>query len=346
MDGHHLTMRILVTGGAGFIGSHTVLELLLAGYDVTVIDDLYRGKEEALRRVEEMAGKSITFVKADLRDAGRVEAVFAAQQFDGVIHFAGYKAVGESVIEPLSYYSNNIGSTLVLLDTMKRHGCKKIVFSSSCTVYGQPDRVPITEASPLHAINPYGRTKLAQEDMFRDIAGGNDAFSVLLLRYFNPVGAHPSGKIGEDPCGIPTNLFPYMAQVAVGRRPSLRIFGGDYPTPDGTCVRDYIHVVDLAKGHVFALQKLDSLGSSCVAVNLGTGIGYSVLDVLWAFERIIGHPIPYEIVARRVGDAVVVYSNPSYAAEFFGWHATHTLDEMCRDMWAWQSHNPEGYAEH
>ncbi len=336
-------MHILVTGGAGYIGSHTVLELLEAGHQVTVVDNLVNSKEESLRRVAALTGKKARFFKADLLDAEALEKVFTAASYDAVIHFAGLKAVGESVQKPLYYYHNNMTGTFILLDLMRKYGCRNIVFSSSATVYGIPEKVPLTEDSPLFAINPYGRTKLFLEDVLRDVAVAEKDLGVVLLRYFNPVGAHKSGRIGEDPNGIPNNLLPYISQVAVGKLEKLRVFGGDYPTKDGTGVRDYIHVVDLARGHLAALEKIAENPGKVFAVNLGTGSGYSVLDMLHAFEKACGRTLPYEIVPRRAGDAAECYADPSYARELLGWQATHTLDDMCADAWRWQSQNPNGY---
>jgi UDP-glucose 4-epimerase len=335
-------MKILVTGGAGYIGSHTCLELLNAGYEVVVVDNLSNSKEESLRRVQELAGKPLEFHKVDLLDRAALEAVFKRHEIDSVIHFAGLKAVGESVSVPLRYYQNNIAGTLVLCEVMQAHGVKRLVFSSSCTVYGQPQRVPITEDFPLSATNPYGRSKLMVEDILRDLHVADPSWSIALLRYFNPVGAHPSGRIGEDPRGIPNNLLPYIAQVAVGRLERLSVFGGDYPTHDGTGVRDYIHVVDLAFGHIAAVQNL-AQDPGVTAYNLGTGQGYSVLDMVAAFERACGKPIPYQIVGRRPGDVSEAYADPSWAQRQLGWRAQKDVDEMCADVWRWQSQNPNGY---
>jgi UDP-glucose 4-epimerase len=336
-------MKILVTGGAGYIGSHTCLELLKAGYEVVVVDNLSNSKEESLRRVQELAGgKSLEFHKVDLLDRPALEAVFRRHDFASVIHFAGLKAVGESVSVPLRYYQNNVAGTLVLCEVMAAHGVKDLVFSSSCTVYGQPQRVPITEDFPLSATNPYGRSKLMIEDILRDLHVADPAWNIALLRYFNPVGAHPSGRIGEDPRGIPNNLLPYIAQVAVGRLERLSVFGGDYPTRDGTGVRDYIHVVDLALGHIAAVQKL-AQKPGVAAYNLGTGQGYSVLEMVAAFERACGAPIPYQIVERRPGDIAETYADPTWAQQELGWRAQKGLDEMCADVWRWQSANPDGY---
>jgi UDP-glucose 4-epimerase len=335
-------MRILVTGGAGYIGSHTCVELLKAGYEVVVVDNLSNSKEEAIHRVEEISHGRVEFHQVDLVDEAGLEAVFRRGRVEAVIHFAGLKAVGESVAQPLRYYHNNVTGTLVLLKVMGAHGVKDLVFSSSCTVYGEPQRVPVTEDFPLSATNPYGRTKLIIEDMLRDLYAADPSWNVALLRYFNPVGAHPSGRIGEDPNGIPNNLLPYIAQVAVGRLKQLSVFGGDYPTPDGTGVRDYIHVVDLATGHLKALEKLRQK-PGVVAYNLGTGRGNSVLEVVAAFERASGREIPYRIVARRPGDVALTYADPSKAQRELGWRAELGLDEMCADVWRWQENNPNGY---
>ena len=337
-------MRILVTGGAGYIGSHTVLELLDAGYDVLIADNFVNSKPAALERLRALASKPFEFEELDLTDAAATDALFERYAIDAVIHFAGLKAVGESVQQPLEYYRNNLVSTLNLLLSMKQHGVEQIVFSSSATVYGDPVSVPIHEDFALSATNPYGRTKLMIEDMLRDIAIAEPILRICLLRYFNPVGAHLSGTIGEDPNGIPNNLMPYIAQVAVGKLPALRVFGGDYPTPDGTGVRDYIHVVDLAKGHVAALKKLQS-GAGIFTYNLGTGVGYSVLDMLHAFEKACGKTLPYEIVSRRPGDVAACYADPEKAAAELGWRAQYGVDRMCADSWRWQSQNPNGFSD-
>ncbi len=336
------SMRILVTGGAGYIGSHTVLELLGAGYDVLAVDNFVNSKPAVLQRLRELAPKPFSFLKCELTDAQAVEALFTENRIDAVVHFAGLKAVGESVEKPLEYYRNNLVSTLNLLFSMRSHGVKRFVFSSSATVYGDPASVPIREDFPLSATNPYGRTKLMIEQILTDAAAADPDLSVVLLRYFNPVGAHASGKIGEDPNGIPNNLMPFIAQVAVGKLPALRVFGGDYPTRDGTGVRDYIHVVDLAKGHVFALKKLESTGGVSV-YNLGTGVGYSVLEVLRAFEAACGKTLPYEIVDRRPGDIAACYADPSKAEKELGWRAEFGIARMCEDAWRWQSLNPNGF---
>ena len=335
-------MTILVTGGAGYIGSHTCLELLAAGYSVAVVDNLSNSKIESLKRVQRLAGKSLTFHKADLRDKDALSAVFDAIDIQAVIHFAGFKAVGESVLFPLLYYQNNITGTLVLCDVMKNHQVKNLVFSSSCTVYGDPHKVPVTEDFPLHVTNPYGRTKLMIEEILKDIHVSDPAWNIALLRYFNPVGAHDSGQIGEDPNGIPSNLLPYITQVGVGKLKELQVFGNDYPTPDGTGVRDFIHVVDLAAGHIHALNKIAE-NSGVVTFNLGTGRGYSVLEMITAFETASGKRIPYRIVARRPGDVASSYADPSKAQREMGWTARRFLDDICRDAWRWQSQNPNGY---
>ncbi len=340
-------MRILVTGGAGYIGSHTCLELLNAGHEVVVVDNLSNSKEEALRRVGELAGpdaaRRLPLHRVDLLDRVALDAVFGRAPVDAVIHFAGLKAVGESVAIPLRYYHNNVTGTLILCEVMAAHGVRNLVFSSSATVYGDPARVPITEDFPLSATNPYGRTKLMIEDILRDLGRADPAWNAILLRYFNPVGAHASGRIGEDPNGIPNNLMPFVAQVAVGRLPELRVFGNDYPTPDGTGIRDYIHVVDLALGHLAALDRL-AANPGVVAYNLGTGRGYSVLEMVAAFEKVTGRQIPYRIVARRPGDVAVSYADPTRAQAELGWRAVRGLADMCADTWRWQSQNPNGYA--
>ncbi len=336
-------MNILVTGGAGYIGSHTCVELLKSGYDVIVVDNLSNSKLESLKRVQELAGKSLSFHKIDIRDREGLRSVFQSYPVHAVIHFAGFKAVGKSVAIPLTYYHNNITGTLVLLEVMKEAAVKNIVFSSSSTVYGFSEQVPFKEDYPLGAINPYGRTKLMIEEIFRDLHVAESDWNIALLRYFNPVGAHRSGRIGEDPNGIPNNLMPYVAQVAVGRHPYVRVWGNDYPTPDGTGVRDYIHVMDLATGHIKALEKLDQ-NPGLVTYNLGTGRGYSVLEVIQAFEKACGHPIPYQIMDRRSGDAATSYCDPTRAKQELNWTAQLSLDDMCRDAWRWQSQNPEGYA--
>ncbi|MBI3144241.1 MAG: UDP-glucose 4-epimerase GalE [Pseudogulbenkiania sp.] len=334
-------MRVLVTGGAGYIGSHTCLELLAAGHELVVLDNLCNSKPKALRRVQALADRPLTFVQGDIRDAAALEAVFA-HSVDAVVHFAGLKAVGESVAKPLDYYENNVQGTVCLLQAMKRHGVKRLVFSSSATVYGDPHAVPIREDFPLSATNPYGRSKLMIEDMLRDLICAEPEWSIAILRYFNPVGAHESGQIGEDPNGIPNNLMPFISQVAIGKLPCLKVFGDDYPTHDGTGVRDYIHVVDLAIGHLKALDALLSR-SGLITVNLGTGQGYSVLDMVKAFEAACGQPIPYEIVARRPGDIAACYADPAMAFDLLGWKAERGLEDMCQSSWKWQSSNPQGY---
>ncbi len=337
-------MRILVTGGAGYIGSHTVLELLDAGYDVLIADNFVNSKPAALTRLRALASRPFDFEEVDLTDADATNALFARGSIDAVIHFAGLKAVGESVQKPLEYYRNNLTSTFNLLLAMQKYGVERFVFSSSATVYGDPVSVPIREDFALSVTNPYGRTKLMIEDMLRDVSFSQPGLRVCLLRYFNPVGAHASGRIGEDPAGIPNNLMPYIAQVAVGKLPALRVFGSDYPTHDGTGVRDYIHVVDLAKGHVAALKKLET-GTGVLTYNLGTGVGYSVLDVLHAFEKACGKTLPYEIVSRRPGDVAACYADPAKAASELGWRAEYGIERMCADAWRWQSQNPNGFED-
>ena len=337
-------MKVLVTGGAGYIGSHTCVELLTAGHELVVVDNLHNSKAESLQRVQALSGRSLDFVRADLRDAAALEVLFAAHRFDAVIHFAGLKAVGESTEIPLDYYDNNIGGTLVLCRAMSQAGVKRLVFSSSATVYGDPAKVPIREDFPLSATNPYGRTKLFIEEILRDLHRADSSWDIALLRYFNPVGAHASGRIGEDPNGIPNNLMPYIAQVAVGKRDALQVFGGDYPTPDGTGVRDYIHVVDLALGHLAALERLQD-APGLLTCNLGTGRGYSVLEMVRAFEQASGQPIPYRIVGRRPGDIAACYADPSYAQTELGWQAERGLEQMVGDTWRWQHQNPEGYPD-
>ncbi|MCI5189370.1 MAG: UDP-glucose 4-epimerase GalE [Candidatus Electrothrix sp. AS4_5] len=337
-------MHILVTGGAGYIGSHTCLELLNSGHEVTVIDNLCNSSQEGVRRVEKLTGKSLNFFQVDLLDADALDMVFRqSADADAVIHFAGLKAVGESVDKPLHYYHNNLTGTLHLCQTMQRHRIKKMVFSSSATVYGDPSSVPITEDFPLLACtNPYGRTKAMIEDILRDLHVADQEWNISLLRYFNPVGAHASGEIGEDPNGLPNNLMPYISQVAVGRLEQLSVFGNDYLTPDGTGVRDYIHVVDLAKGHLCALEKL-AKNPGVVTYNLGTGQGYSVLEMIRAFEKASGKTVPYTITPRRHGDIAQCFADPSLAAQELGWKAERGLDAMCADTWHWQSKNPNGY---
>jgi len=333
---------ILVTGGAGYIGSHCAVELLTDGHEVVVLDNLGNSDAESLHRVRAIAGRDLAFHAVDLLDKPGIERVFAAHRIDAVIHFAGLKAVGESVREPLRYYHNNLTGTLHLLQVMNDRGVKRLVFSSSATVYGEPDSVPIREDFPLSATNPYGQTKLMIEDICRDLAAADAGWRIALLRYFNPIGAHASGRIGEDPVGIPNNLMPYLLQVAVGKRPKLSVYGGDWSTPDGTGVRDYIHVVDLALGHLAALGKLERQ-PGCVAYNLGTGRGVSVLELLRAQSRAVGRDLPYEIVARRPGDVAVSYADPAFAMRELGWRATRDLDAMCADGWRWQKDNPNGY---
>jgi len=335
-------MEILATGGAGYIGSHTCLELLQAGYEV-VVDNLSNSKVESLKRVERIAGRSLCFYCVDLLDKAALASVFRSHEIDAVIHFAGLKAVGESSQVPLRYYHNNITGTLILCEVMQEFGVQTIVFSSSATVYGNPQKVPITEDFPLSATNPYGRTKLLIEEILRDVRAAEPGWQIALLRYFNPVGAHESGEIGEDPNGIPNNLFPYIAQVAVGKLKELSVFGNDYPTPDGTGVRDYIHVVDLAHGHLKAIESLRTK-PGLVIYNLGTGCGYSVLEAIEAFSKACGKPIPYKMVGRRPGDVAISYADPSLAQRELGWRATKGLAEMCADAWRWQTTNPTGYA--
>ena len=337
---------ILVTGGAGYIGSHTCVELLNAGYDVVVVDNLCNSCRESLKRVEEITGKKLTFYEVDLLDEPALDAVFQNENIDAVIHFAGLKAVGESVYKPLEYYHNNITGTLILCDVMRRHGCKSIVFSSSATVYGNPAFVPITEECPKGEItNPYGRTKGMLEQILTDLHTADPEWKVMLLRYFNPIGAHKSGRIGENPKGIPNNLLPYITQLAVGKLVCLGVFGNDYDTPDGTCVRDYIHVVDLADGHVKALDKLAKEQGGVWIYNLGTGVGYSVLDVINAFEEASHLKINYVFKERRTGDVPQCYADSSKAERELGWKAKYGIREMCEDSWRWQKNNPNGYDE-
>lgn len=338
-------MRILVTGGAGYIGSHTCVELLNEGYEVVVVDNLYNSSEKALERVEEITGKKVTFYNADIRDREALNKIFHKEEVEAVIHFAGLKAVGESVAKPIEYYENNIAGTLNLCAAMKEHGVKNIIFSSSATIYGDPAFVPITEECPKGiCTNPYGWTKWMLEQILIDLHTSDPEWNVILLRYFNPIGAHKSGKIGEDPKGIPNNLLPYVAQVAIGKLECLGVFGDDYDTPDGTGVRDYIHVVDLARGHVKAVKKLaDKEGVNIY--NLGTGHGYSVLQVVHAFEKACGHEINYAIKPRRAGDIAMCYCDPAKAKEELGWEAEYGIEEMCEDSWRWQSQNPNGYNE-
>ncbi|MFZ3416993.1 UDP-glucose 4-epimerase GalE [Arthrobacter sp. 3Tela_A] len=336
-------MRILVTGGTGYIGSHTTLELLQAGHDVVVMDNLANSSTESLNRVQELTGRTAAFVQADLLDPEALEAIFTEHSPEAVIHFAGLKAVGESVAKPLHYYRNNVAGTLNLLAAMDRHDVRTIVFSSSATVYGASEEVPLIEKMPMDAVNPYGRTKEQIEDILSDLGASDERWSIALLRYFNPVGAHDSGRIGEDPTGVPNNLLPFVAQVAVGRRDKVMVFGNDYPTPDGTGVRDYIHVMDLAAGHLAALDYI-SARKGVKRWNLGTGNGSSVLEVLAAFSKAAGREVPYEFAPRRPGDAAVSYADPSAALAELGWSAGRSLDDMCRDHWNWQKQNPQGYA--
>ena len=338
-------MAILVTGGAGYIGSHTCIELINAGYDVVVADNLCNSSKESLKRVENIVGKQVKFYEADIRDAKAMENIFANEDISAVIHFAGLKAVGESVTKPMEYYDNNINGTLVLCNAMRNAGVKNIIFSSSATVYGDPAFIPITEECPKgQCTNPYGWTKSMLEQILTDFHTADSEWNVVLLRYFNPVGAHKSGTIGEDPKGIPNNLMPYITQVAVGKREYLGVFGNDYDTPDGTGVRDYIHVVDLAVGHVKALKKIEEKAGVCV-YNLGTGNGYSVLDMVKAFSKACGHDLPYKILDRRPGDVAMCYADPAKAKAELGWEAVRGLDEMCEDSWRWKSNNPNGYGE-
>ncbi|MGC4153246.1 MAG: UDP-glucose 4-epimerase GalE [Propionicimonas sp.] len=336
-------MRVLATGGAGYIGSHTLVELLEAGHDVHVVDDLSNSSVEALVRVREIAGKPVGFTEANLRDEGALEQVFTEVAPEAVIHFAGLKAVGESVAQPLRYYHENVGGTLALLRVMDRHACRTLVFSSSATVYGQASEPPFVEDAPVAPTNPYGHTKAMIEQILTDVAA-TGGWRIALLRYFNPVGAHSSGRIGEDPSGIPNNLFPYVAQVASGRLAALQVFGDDYDTPDGTGVRDYIHVCDLAQGHLAALEALADR-EGCQVWNLGTGVGASVMEVLGAWSAAVGRELPYQVVPRRSGDVAVSLANPEKAQRELGWRSTRSLADMCRDHWAWQSANPMGYSD-
>ncbi|MCW5640828.1 MAG: UDP-glucose 4-epimerase GalE [Rhodoferax sp.] len=333
---------ILVTGGAGYIGSHTCVELLQAGQAVTVVDNFCNSQAESLRRVERITGKSLTVIRADIRERAAMEQALRSSGAQAVIHFAGLKAVGESVENPLAYYDNNVGGTVSLLQAMQACDVKTLVFSSSATVYGDPQRLPLREDHPLSATNPYGTSKLVIENMLRDLHRSDADWRISILRYFNPVGAHASGLIGEDPQGTPNNLLPYVAQVAVGARTHVNVWGNDYATPDGTGVRDYIHVVDLALGHLKALERLRQ-HAECRAINLGTGTGYSVLDMLGAFERASGRPVPYKIAGRRAGDIAACYADPAQAAQLLGWRAERDLQAMCQDAWRWQSGNPQGY---
>ena len=338
-------MNILVTGGAGYIGSHTCVELLRAGHDVVIVDDLSNSNREAVSRIEELGGRAPRFYAASILDAAALETVFSENAIDAVIHFAGFKAVGESVQKPQEYYHNNITGTLVLLSVMRAHGCKSIIFSSSATVYGADCAVPYTERSRKgFCTNPYSWSKWMIEQILTDMHTSDSEWNVVLLRYFNPIGAHPSGRIGEDPRGIPNNLLPYVAQVAIGKLPCLGVFGNDYNTPDGTGVRDYVHVVDLAEGHVKALKKL-APGSGVSVYNLGTGKGSSVMEIIAAFEKACGHSIPYEIKPRRSGDIDAYWCDPSKAERELGWKAKYGIEEMCADAWRWQSMNPNGYRD-
>lgn len=337
-------MNILLTGGAGFIGSHTIIELMKAGHSVVVVDNFANSNPEALKRVGELVNSEIKYYVADILDKEALNKVFDENKFDAVIHFAGLKAVGESVAKPLEYYHNNMTGTFTLMDVMRNHGCKNIIFSSSATVYGDPAIVPITEECPKgHCTNPYGQTKSMLEQVMMDVQKADPEWNVVLLRYFNPIGAHPSGRIGENPNGIPNNLMPYITQVAVGKRKELGVFGNDYPTPDGTGVRDYIHVVDLASGHVAALQAIERKCGLAI-YNLGTGHGYSVLDVVKAFIMVNGVDVPYVIKPRRAGDIATCYCNPAKAKAELGWEAKYGIEDMCRDSWNWQKNNPDGYA--
>ena len=336
-------MTILLTGGAGYIGSHTIIELDKAGHDVLVVDNLVNSNPEALRRVAKIIGKEVPFVKADVRDRAAMEAIFSENKIDAVIHFAGLKAVGESVAKPLEYYENNMNATFVLLEVMRSHGCKNLIFSSSATVYGNPAIIPITEECPKgHCTNPYGQTKSMLEEVLMDVQKADPEWNIVLLRYFNPIGAHESGTMGENPNGIPNNLMPYITQTAVGIRKELGVFGDDYDTPDGTGVRDYIHVCDLAAGHVAALSAINRKCGLAI-YNLGTGHGYSVLDVVKAFMKVNGVNVPYVIKPRRPGDIATCYCNPAKAKAELGWEAKHGIEDMCRDSWNWQKNNPQGY---
>lgn len=338
-------MKILLTGGAGYIGSHTIIELDKAGHSVAVVDNLYNSNPKALERVGEIIGKKIPFYKADIRDAEALAKVFEAEKPEAVIHFAGLKAVGESCVKPLEYYHNNMTGTFILLDVMRNHGCKNIIFSSSATVYGDPAIIPITEQCPKgHCTNPYGQTKSMLEEVLMDVQKADPEWNVVILRYFNPIGAHQSGKIGENPNGIPNNLMPYITQVAIGKRAELGVFGNDYDTHDGTGVRDYIHVCDLAAGHVCALKAIQR-NCGLAIYNLGTGHGYSVLDVVKAFEKANGVPVKYSIKPRRPGDIATCYCDPTKAKNELGWEAQYGIEDMCRDSWNWQKNNPNGYED-
>ncbi len=339
-----MIVNILLTGGAGFIGTHTCVELLSSGHDVVIADNFYNSSPEAVRRVEEIAGRSVKLYNIDVCDPTKVDALFAENQIDAVIHFAAYKAVGESVAKPLEYYRNNLDCTLTVCEAMRRHGVNRFIFSSSATVYGIPDHMPLDETMPTSCTNPYGWTKYMNERILTDIATANPDWSVVLLRYFNPIGAHESGRIGEMPNGIPNNLLPYITQVAAGKLDHLSVFGNDYPTHDGTGVRDYIHVVDLAKGHVAAAAYAQT-HTGVEIINLGTGTGYSVLDIVHTFERVNGVKVPYQIVPRRPGDIAECWADPKKAKELLGWQAEKNLEDMCRDSWRWQTQNPNGYAD-
>ncbi len=337
-------MRILLTGGTGYIGSHTAIALIDAGHEVTLFDNFSNSKPAVLDRLREITGVTMDFYEADVTDAAALDRVLNERAFDGAIHFAAPKAVGESIARPLHYYKNGVAGTVALLQAMERHDVRNVVYSSSATVYGMSDDLPLQEDAPTEVINPYGRTKLMCEEILADLHQSDPRWNVIALRYFNPVGAHPSGLIGEDPQGVPANLMPFLAQVAVGRRPSLHIFGDDYPTPDGTGVRDYIHVLDLAEGHVAAVEHLQQSPGFDV-INLGTGNGVSVLELVAAFEQVAGVPIPTEVVGRRPGDGPASWADASKAARILGWTATRDLDEMVADVWRWQSHNPDGYPD-
>jgi UDP-glucose 4-epimerase len=335
--------KVLVTGGAGFIGSHTLIELAQAGHDLVCVDNFCNSSPESLRRVERLIGAAVPLVQADVCDTAAMAACFAAQRIDAVVHFAALKAVGESVAHPLRYFENNIGGTMTLLRAMQTAGVKRIVFSSSATVYGNPDQLPITETAPIRTVNPYGLTKAVMEQMLADICHADPAWSAISLRYFNPIGAHASGQIGEDPRGVPNNIFPFITQVAIGKRTELAVFGNDWETPDGTGVRDYIHVVDLAKGHVAAINRvLAQPGHE--QINLGTGKGTSVLDLIKAFETASGRSVPYKIAPRRAGDVAACWADPAKALALLGWKTALSLEDMCRDGWRWQSQNPNGFA--
>jgi UDP-glucose 4-epimerase len=337
-------MKVLVTGGAGYIGSHTAILLIEAGYEIIIFDNFSNASKESIKRVEKIVGRPITTIEGDIRNKEDLQKVFQSHQIESVIHFAGLKAVGESVEQPLKYYDNNIYGTLVLCEVMAEYNCKSIIFSSSATVYGEPKTTPIDESFPTSATNPYGRSKLFIEEMLRDLYTSDSSWKIVLLRYFNPIGAHHSGTIGEDPNGIPNNLMPFVAQTAVGKREYLRVWGNDYNTPDGTGVRDYIHVVDLAEGHLKALEKISSF-NTVMTINLGTGNGYSVLDMVKAFEEASSQKVPYKIMPRRAGDIATCYADPSYAKEILGWETKKTIKEMCEDTWRWQKQNPNGYTK-